>query len=53
MFFLPLGVLFVAAGYVAYPKCHTLICLKDFLKAALFDLILMLSGDRYRSEAWS
>ena len=46
------SVLFIAAGYVAYPKCfkyHTLICLKDFLKAvpfiALLHLLLMLSGD--------
>ena len=45
------SVLFIAAGYVAYPKCfkyHTPICLKDFLKAvpfmALFHLLLMLSG---------
>ena len=33
------SVLFIAAGYVAYPKCvkyHTLICLKDFLKAVPF-----------------
>ena len=54
MFFLLLivgSVLFIAAGYVAYPKwfeSHTLICLKHFLKAlrfmALFHL-LMLSGD--------
>ena len=46
------GILFIAAGYVAYPKWfkyRTLICLKDFLKAlpfmALFHLLLMLSGD--------
>ena len=31
--------LFIAAGYVAYPKrfkFHTLICLKEFLKALIF-----------------
>ena len=46
------SVLFVAAGYVAYPKWfqyRTRICLKDFVKAlpfmALFHLLLMLSGD--------
>ena len=45
------SVLFIAAGYVAYPTYlkYTLICLKDFLKAvpfiALFHLLLMLSGD--------
>ena len=33
------SVFFIAAGYVAYPKCfkyRTLICLKDFLKAVPF-----------------
>ena len=46
------SVLFIAAGYVAYPiwfKSNTLICLKNFLKAlpfmALFHLLLMRSGD--------
>ena len=46
------NILFIAAGYVAYPKwfkSHTLIYFKNFLKAlpfmALFHLLLMLSGD--------
>ena len=46
------SVLFIAAGYVAYPKwfkSNTLICLTNFLKAlpfmAFFHLLLMLSGD--------
>ena len=49
------SVLFIAAGYVAYPKrfkFHALMCLKNFLKAVIFmalchlQLMLMFSGDK-------